>query len=167
MNTILSSLNALVEKLGGDTTDNKLIVDALNDISAKYGGDSDNKLIVDALNQIVDNYSGGGGVNYAVAEAYCASTQNQIIIEGLLGEPKAYFLMRTNTYTSTSTKAVIYLYKLFEYGEQGMCVQTSSNKGSFTGCYVSKEEYADGTLSITVDNGNFVSGSYYTFAYIY
>ena len=66
MDTILSSLNALVEKLGGDTTDNKLIVDALNDISAKYGGESDNKLIVDALNQIVDNYSGGGSANYVL-----------------------------------------------------------------------------------------------------
>lgn len=66
MDTILSSLNALVEKLGGDTTDNKLIVDALNDISAKYGGDSDNKLIVDALNNIVENYqegSSGGNLN--------------------------------------------------------------------------------------------------------
>ena len=66
MDTILSSLNALVEKLGGDATDNKLIVDALNDISAKYGGESGNKLIVDALNDIVDNYS--GGVDFAVRE---------------------------------------------------------------------------------------------------
>ncbi len=60
METILSSLNALVEKLGGDTSDNKLIVDALNDISEKFGGDADNKMIVDALNNIVENYSGGG-----------------------------------------------------------------------------------------------------------
>lgn len=84
METILSSLNALVEKLGGDTSDNKLIVDALNDISEQFGGDADSKMIVDALNNIVENYSGGGGVEYPLREiAITNSTADPYNIMGI------------------------------------------------------------------------------------
>lgn len=38
--TILSALNKLVEKNGGDTEDNKLIVDAINDLVESSGGSS-------------------------------------------------------------------------------------------------------------------------------
>ena len=109
MDTILSSLNALVEKLGGDTTDNKLIVDALNDISAKYGGEADNKLIVDALNDIVENYS-GGSADYKLRDiTFVNNTENLIMMMTPIynGDHGVEYISSNVTGNKTTTYSVV------------------------------------------------------------
>ena len=155
-NTIIDALNALVTKMGGNAKDNLMIIDALNDIIDNYsggGGGGDSGFTVTfTVNTIL--YDAQYGAEFS---ATCDKTTEEVITAISSGE-KINLKIKSLEYDEsqiTSYYSVLSSYAYPQDGQYGIATLTDNNKGvgfnfADNALVCSVYQYAEVPISYTI-----------------